>query len=171
MSKKELQIPPEPPEIERRVLLSLKQICSILFILLIPLLALIGVFGPESKQLSIDGVNVNMQIEYPAMTRNGLPTKFQISLLNKSAQDLTMLRAIIDRSYLKNFNGVRSTPEIKEINNDNYVITFPNIPAGETRRLLIDLQPQRIGRHKGTIIISDGESDIIDLSMHTVILP
>jgi hypothetical protein len=70
--KEQVQQPPQPPEIEKNLAFYPEQWIGIPFLMLLPILALLGVFGEGYNEASASSDALAITVEYPTRNRYSL---------------------------------------------------------------------------------------------------
>ena len=75
---------PQPPDIEKRWVFRTVQKLGVPLIVLIPLLALFGLFGESSRTVSASGAAPALEITYPTRLRYNMTSPLVVSVANIS---------------------------------------------------------------------------------------
>lgn len=173
MSKEEQnnQHPPKPPEFIRKFKFNLVQLIGIPIFLIIPVLALFGVFGESADKVRASSAEFEMQVEYPTRFRYKQVNPVEVSLRNTSSQIIPALTVSFDHFYISKFSETQFTPQVKEVIENSYKVELNYIQPGETRRVSVSLQGEHYGRHNGSITAETERGSRADVNISTIIFP
>ena len=144
--------PPQPPDIARRVTLPLPQLVGVAAMALVPVLAALGNLDERwATHRTVIGA-VDATVEYPTRFRAKLTRPMTIHVINRSNATLDRIDVTFGSDYLERFTSVRLTPPPR----DALTVSFAPVPAGEHRRIHLDFEADRVGRHEGRIVIRAG---------------
>ena len=163
--------PPEPPEIERRIEFHRLQMIGMPFILLIPLLALFGLFGESFDEAQAANSQVELRVDHPTRLRYKAVNAMEISVRNISAQEVPTITVTIDSDYVDKFAQVSFIPEVDEVTDEVYEIELQNVGAGEARQISIDFQGDEFGLHTGTITAQPEGGEAAQTQISTFVFP
>jgi len=163
--------PPQAPEIERRLLLYRYQWIAVPLLMLIPLLALLGVFGESIESANASDDTLQLEVRYPARTRYQLPGILEVTVTNSSDHAMEQVSIGIKTDYIEQFSEVTFTPSVSSINDEVVEIELTDIPPGESRLVTVDLRGERYGKHDGTITAAVNGSDVLDVAISTIVFP
>lgn len=172
MSEEEqIQKPPEPPEIKRKFQFYLIQWIGVPLLMVIPILALFGVFGESFQKANASNAEFDMTVEYPSRFRYKMTNPVEVSLTNKSSRPIQNLTVDFEHSYISKFSEVQFTPQPKEVTGDSYKIELTEIMPGETRRVSASLQGEHYGSHQGFVRAKSESGSGSEVQMETFIFP
>lgn len=166
--------PPQPPEIEKKALFHREQWIGIPLLMLLPLLALFGVFGESRSEAEESNEVLAVHVEYPTRNRYALSDSLEVEIENRSAQEPISVTVKISEAYISNFTGVTFEPSVEQISDGFYEVEAQAVEAGETRLVSVELKAWKYGRHEGQVIVTaEGASEItaITIPIHTFIFP
>lgn len=163
--------PPQPPEIRRRLQFSRLQKVAFPLIFLVPILALAGVFGDSFDAVNAANSQLMVDIEYPTRFRYKMMNPIHASIHNTSGQHLPSVIVNFDRDYIDGFSNVTFTPEVKFITDEAYVLELTELPPGEIRVVLVEIEADKYGRHHGTITAVPGAGESVSVSFDTFVFP
>lgn len=168
MSKpRELVQPPSAPDIHRRFNLNRWQWLGVMLLLLIPLLALFGLFGESWGTDRDQTAELSVEIRYPTRYRYKMGKSIQLDVTNRTNALLDTVNVEIDTAYLSEFSSVVAIPAFEH----PYVVELTALEAGETRPVRVEIQGENYGRHNGEIRVSAGGADTARLHLSTFIFP
>lgn len=123
---------------------------------LILLAGLFGLFG-QGPLSAVTAGNNPLEVTYGRFERLLSPVAVEIQALpaDPGAQDL---RVMVDRDWLSNYQVSRISPEPDsiELTPDTQIFVFKVNQAGQPLQITFDLQPQKIGMHRGQIGLENG---------------
>jgi hypothetical protein len=158
---------PQAPEIERRIRIPQWRALGVLVILAVPAMALAGVFGESRDRATSTGPNVSVQVEFPTRYRYKMLNSINTSITNRSARPIDTTTVRLDSSYALRFSTVVFTPAAERA----YEVPLTDIAPGETRLVVMELQGERYGRHRGRLHIQTTNGDTLAIPISTVIFP
>lgn len=172
MSDKQSQTPqpPKPPELERKMLFYPYQLIAIPLLLLIPVLALFGVFGETMATAAASQNGIELEVDYPTRMLYHSDQTIEVQVRNTTGSALPLVTVTLDVSYLNGFSDLSFVPSNVVISDDVYRINFENVQAGETRILTIDTVSVEYGSHQGTISVTAGANGP-SVTVSTFIIP
>lgn len=163
--------PPQAPEIQRKIQVSRTQLIGVPLLMLLPILALFGVFGDSLNTAAESSPVVELTVEYPTRTRYLAPQTLEVAVRNTSAEALDSVTVSFDRSYIDAFEDVTFTPEVSEIGDQVYEVQVDELPAGETRRITVDFKPRSYGTQRGTVTVSSTDPGGPQVAVTTFVFP
>ncbi len=158
---------PSAPEIDRRVSVPLFRGIGMGLILLVPALALAGVFGESWDTAAARGPNVSVRMEFPSRYRYKMLNSLTLAVENTSARTIDTVTVRLDTAYALRFSTVVITPAPEQA----YVIPLTDVAPGEIRMVIVELQGERYGRHAGLVNVETTSGDTLALPVHTLIYP
>ena len=164
---------PQPPDIEKRWVFRTVQKLGVPLIVLIPLLALFGLFGESSRTVSASGAAPALEITYPTRLRYNMTSPLVVSVANISSQPAPTLTVSFDAGYIGTFSDVSFTPSVSEITEEAYLVHLNNVPAGETRQVVVDVHAAQYWAHSGAVTASLGpeQPPTVGLELSTFVFP
>lgn len=158
--------PTAPPQTRRRIAFTGKQRIGIPLLALIPVLALLGVFGERSTTVQARSASLAASVQYPVRFRYRQTEALQIVVRNISPRVIDTIEVSIDTAYLTRFTGVRLTPEPKTA----FMVQLTGVKPGEQRLVASELQGERYGRHHGRIVVSTPNDSLV-VNVRTLVFP
>jgi hypothetical protein len=159
--------PPAPPGIGRQIRLTPWQRFAVPVLLGIPILALLGVFGESWDTASQATSNLELRLEYPTRYRYKMLNSLNLDVSNTSAGPIDTITVALDTAYASRFSTVVGIPTFEF----PYTLELTDLPPGETRRVTIELQGERYGRHSGDLLVTSTAADTARLPVSTFIFP
>lgn len=158
--------PPRPPDQDRRLKLGRLQLIGIPLLALIPVLAMAGVFGESWTSTSARSVALGVLVEYPSRFRARLSKPISVVVENRSAAVLDTVEVSFDSTFVNRFPAIVFVPEPL----DAYVVSLTNLKPGEQRRVRVEIDGDRAGRHRGRVVVrARGDSAAVEL--RTMVFP
>lgn len=173
MSKKkeEPSRPPQPPPVDRKLQFYLLQAVGIPLMMLIPILALLGVFGEMVHEVTTSNSELEMHVKFPTRFRYKMIDSVTVSLRNNSNQAFKTVHVSFDRAYIESFSTVTFTPSVKHVTGTTYVVELTDLQPGETRLILVSIQAEIYGNHQGTINVNPDSDNGLQASINTFTFP
>jgi hypothetical protein len=162
----DLPDPPDAPEIERRIRLHRSQWLLIPLFLLLPLLALLGVFGEAHHTELIAAGPVQVSVRYPTILRYKLHGRIDVQLHNRSAITFDTITIALDTAYARQYTDVTSVPPFTSA----YEVDVADVRADERFLVRIEMIADRHGSHDGDLTII-AASDTARVRLSTRIFP
>jgi hypothetical protein len=106
----DLSEPPRLPDLPRRVRLYPGQWVGIPLLMLLPVLAVFGVFGETRGSADATGDVIRVEVDYPRRLRAGKWSEVQVRIRNVSGAVLNDVAVTFDASYLDHFSRLTFTP-------------------------------------------------------------
>ena len=164
--------PPQPPEIDRRLRLHPTQAIGALLLLLLPALALFGIFGESRQTMTVSDVQLEMRVEHPTRLRYRMTDSIRVSLTNLSAAPLPAVTVSFDRSYLDRFSRLAFHPAVKSITGAAYVVEIADLQPREMRVISVEIQADDYWRQRGKITAtSAGAGSGVEAGIETLVFP
>lgn len=163
--------PPQAPDVERKLKFHLLQMIGAPFILLVPLLALFGVFGESIRSASAASPALDMRVEYPSRFRYKMVDSLTVYLSNTSPQSIPGVRVRVDQAYVDSFSAVVFSPSVQYISGAAYVVDIGDLQPGETRLLTVRLQAEDYGMHRGTVSATPEGGAELRVAISTFVFP
>jgi hypothetical protein len=158
--------PPQPPEIDRGLEMNRSQMIGFPIIMLIPILALAGMFGEDWASAEASALRLGMRVEYPTRLRAKLSKPMTVAIENRSALSMDTVEVVFDSLYIDRFTAVDFIPSAEEV----YTVSVTDLKAGETRRVHVELEGDIVGRHSGRIVARTRD-DSAAVVVHTTVFP
>ena len=158
--------PPQPPRIRRRFHLAPWRWLGLGVMLLVPVLALFGLFGERWATAERLSTSLLVQVEYPTRYRYKMLNAITVRVRNRSPQALDTVTVAFDTGYVLRFSTVIFTPSVSRA----FEVPLTNVAPGETRLVTAEIQGEKYGRHEGTVTVTAG-TDSAAIPVHTTIWP
>jgi hypothetical protein len=169
--KEEVSRPPEAPDIVRRVQFDRVQLIGIPILMLLPILALLGLFGESFAGSSAESPDVALHVNYTSRYRYGLRNPLLITVKNQSPRPLANVTVAINREYIDQFSDVSFTPEAAAVHESAYLIELAEVPPGAQRLVAVELRASEHGRHHGLVTVSVAGVENVQTTFTTIVFP
>jgi hypothetical protein len=163
--------PPQPPEIERKLQFYRFQKIGIPLILLLPILALIGLFGESVAAENASNPQLMVEVEYPTRFRYKMVDSINVSVENTSTQPLSVVSVRFDRPYIESFSTVTFTPQVKTVTAADYIVELTDLQPQEVRIIAVEIQAENYWQHEGTITAVSDNNESVTLALNTFVFP
>jgi hypothetical protein len=158
--------PPRAPSIEPRVQLSAKQLVGFPIMLLIPILALFGVFGESEAHARAKSASLEMMVSYPSRMHYRQVQSLQVTVRNLAPTMADTVKVAFDTSYISRFTGVRFDPSAKTA----YVVDLTDVKPSESRLISVELEGQVYGSQRSRVVARHG-ADSAMVHLRTLVFP
>ena len=163
--------PPEAPEIERKLQFYRLQMIGVPLIMLIPVLALAGLFGITRSSAYDSGSRLSLEVQYPARLRYAMRNPLQAVVRNTSDEPLKNVIVKFERAYIEGFSEVTFTPQPKTVTQDHYEVELSEIAPGETRIVAAEVKAEAYGSYQGTVAVDVQGKEEAQCAVETVLFP
>jgi hypothetical protein len=159
-----MQVPDQP----RNLRLHPYQWVGLPLIILVPLLALLNIFGETRDYAEDTASEIALRVEYPSRYRFKQLESVHVLVENVSATYVDTLVVAFDPEYVRQF----STPTFIPTPTEPFEIEILAVEPGEIRRVWAELQGEQYGRHDGTIeAYRQGSLDTARVFLSTFVFP
>jgi hypothetical protein len=149
----------------RRALLSL--------VAVIPILALLNVFGQEPHTSVAANSAASLQISVPSALRGGL--EYQIRTQVTARQTLNKPQLIFSQGWWQSVgvNSIEPDPASQATKNGSVVLSFDKLPAGRSLTVWMNFtaNPDNAGRRATTVQLADGPTTIASIHRSLTFFP
>jgi len=143
---------PSPPRIPPKLRLHPSELLGIPLIAALPLLALLGVFGPEQQAVQRRSGDIEWSVEYPSRIRYAKIERITVHLENRGETPVSEIRLGFDPGYIHAFADVVFDPEATS----PYLVNIPELGPGESRLVAVQLTAEEYGPRQGWVSVSAG---------------
>lgn len=159
--------PPPPPDTRRRIRLYPAQWVGVPILLLLPVLALAGVFGETRATSSLTHDGVHYDVEYPTRLRAGQHSVVQVraTLLGGAAGDT--LEVELDAGWMQRFTRISVVPEPET----PWRMLLPLAEPGQSAEVRIELEGRRLWRAEGAVRVRRAGGQPRDVAIRTFVFP
>ena len=158
--------PPEAPEIERRISLTAKQRMGLPLLAAVPLLALLGLLGEQSRTVHAASASFTVDVTYPLRFRYRQIQPLRVSVRNTWRDTIDTARVSFDTAYISRFSSVRFDPSVTSA----YVVPITHLTPLASGLASVELWGERYGMHHGTITVSTS-TESITVGIATFVFP
>lgn len=165
---------PEAPPVSRRMQLPASQFAGVLALLILPVLALAGVFGESFDRVEASRSGVRLSVVYPSRLRFRLESDLQVTVQNTGTQTLDTLAIHFERDYIDQFSSPAFIPSVTEATRDAYIVALHNLAPGASQLVAVQLRGERYGRHEGKIWVTIDNQDsqaAVDITLSSLVFP
>ena len=159
--------PPPPPDIDRKFQLHRGQWIGIVLLLLIPVLAMFGLFGYTWHTVEGDTDALSVEMRYPGRYRYRVLGSMEMQVTNRTNTAIDTVTIDVDTAYLARFSKVIAIPDFKHA----YLIELTDLEPGESRHVSVEIRAERPGLHRGEVRVSASPADVARLPLSTFIFP
>jgi hypothetical protein len=167
----EVQKPPQADRIHPRLTMYNYQKIGIPILLLVPILALLGIFGVSTEQVQAENDAIAVTIEYPTRLRYKVLDTIDVRVTNQTDAVLESVIVQFEREYINQFSESTFMPDVSQITEHYYEVELQAIPAGESRHINVTVESERIGYHRGEIVVQIPSSDSLQFQLNTLAFP
>jgi hypothetical protein len=140
-------------------------------ILLVPLLAVAGVFGPTQKSITAQDAGLRLEVSYPARMRYLTINELRIKIQNTTAVAAPLITVVVDRQFLENFAELALEPSADQITAEGYVIELREVPAQAERHILISFRARGHFGHSGWVRAIAEDQPALTVPMSVFVFP
>jgi hypothetical protein len=159
--------PEQPPPIHPRIRMRRGELIGMCVIALIPVLAVVGVFGPELGHARHTSGALQLDVRYPSLTRHQLRETLEARVANLSGETLPHITLTFDPSYIIGFSSVSFVPPADRA----YAVELRDLQPRESRLVTVELEAERYGWHRGQVAASDGTGHVLAAMISTLTFP
>ena len=132
----------------------------------IPILALFGVFGESQTRARATSASLDMMVSYPSRFRYRQVQSLHVTVRNLSSTVADTVKVAFDTAYISRFSGVRFDPAPKAA----YTVDLTDLKPSDSRLISVELWGQGYGNHRGTIVARHGTDSAI-VHLRTLVFP
>jgi hypothetical protein len=142
-------------------------------IAVLPVLALLNVFGQRPTVSSVHASAADLQVTAPARLRSGLIFQVRVQVTAKLA--IAMPQLVFDHGWWESMsvNSIEPNPSNQSTQNGSVVLSFNKLPAGHTLIVWIYFQvnPTNVGNRREDVELEDGSTPIATVHRSLTIFP
>jgi hypothetical protein len=139
----------------------------------LPVLALLNVFGQHPTTTSASSPTVNVNVTAPSRLRSGLI--FQVRVQVVAHRDVKDLQVVFDKGWWESMsvNSTEPEPESQASENGRVAFSYGKVAAGETHISWIYFQtnPTNVGKRTENLEIRDGTTPLAHLHRSVRVFP
>lgn len=158
--------PPGPPEVPPRLRMRRVEFWGVAFLAVLPICALLGLFGPTSEQAMASSSALKLEVVYPTRLRFHLNARLLSRVTNEGQQPLDSVVLSFSDSYLHGFSALTFTPSVDRV----HAMELNSLAPGETRTVTIELRADRYGRVRGDVI-AESAGTRVSVPLDTLVFP
>jgi hypothetical protein len=162
----ESPMPEKAPEPGRALRMRTPQAVSLAALLLIVITALAGTFNQKQERARVRVAGLDVSVLFTTRFRFQQTDIIAVTITNATHARVDSVRVGVDTAYMRGFAQTEMTPAPLY----PFVSMLPEIPAGERREVRVEARGDRIGRHRGDLVIS-ARGDTARIPLSTFILP
>lgn len=140
-------------QVPRRFVLPGKRLPGLIFLALLPLLAIAGVTSRQGT-LRLEQDDMQLLIDYPRVQRYLNPGILTVSVTNLGDEPLTDTDVTLEHDYLDAYTSLTFMPAGEYSDETGMVISLGDIGPGQTRRVRAELRSDRYWSHSGLMTAS-----------------
>lgn len=169
--QRDVQKPPFAPEIQRKFRLYRFQYIGGAVIILIPVLALLGVFGETITRVQEASPELQVEVEYVTRYRYKMLDTLTVSVENLTGETVPALTIRFSRTYVEQFSTVAFSPPEARITGEAYIVELQSIEPGAIRVVQVALQAEKYGIHEGVVSASAEGIAPVSVPIRTIVFP
>ncbi|MEA2199475.1 MAG: hypothetical protein QOI89_71 [Solirubrobacteraceae bacterium] len=142
-------------------------------IAVLPVLALLNVFGQHPTTSSASSPAVSVNVTAPARLRSGLI--FQVRTQVLARRDIGQLQIAFDKGWWESMSVNSVVPEPSEESSENgrVVLSYGKLPAGQTlvSWIYFMVNPTNVGKRTENVDVLDGSNVLVHIHRALTIFP
>jgi hypothetical protein len=142
-------------------------------IAVLPILALLGVFGQNPSTTRVDAQAASLSVTAPARLRSGLI--FQVRVEVAAHRNIHELQITFARGWWESMsvNSIVPEPTSEESKNGKVILSYGAVPAGQsvTAWIYFQVNPTNVGKRRENVAIADGSVPLAELHRSLTIFP
>jgi hypothetical protein len=139
----------------------------------LPVLALLGVFGQHPSTVSAAGPAASLSVTAPTRLRGGLI--FQVRVKVVARQEIKQLQLDFDEGWWESMsvNSIEPEPSSENSHDGQIVLSYGNLPAGKTLVCWIYFQvnPTNVGKRREDVALQDGSQLLARVHRSLTVFP
>lgn len=142
-------------------------------IAVLPILALLGVFGQKPSTTTVEARAAKLSVTAPERLRSGLIFQVRVEVL--AHRDIHELQIVFDRGWWDSMsvNSIVPEPTSEASQNGKVALSYGALPAGQalTAWIYFQVNPTNIGKRREDVAIADGSAPLAELHRSLTIFP
>jgi hypothetical protein len=142
-------------------------------IAVLPLLALLNVFGQHPAITSASGPAASLTVTAPTRLRSGLI--FQVKVQVDARRDIKQLQLDFDEGWWESMsvNSIVLEPEQETSKAGHVQLLYGKLEAGESlvARIYSQVNPTNVGKRRENVILADSETPLLTVHRSLTIFP
>ena len=156
------------PDAPRRFRLHRYQWFGIPLLFLVPVLALLGVFGETWARAEAAGADLTLEVRYADRYRYKMINSVEAWVENRTGVRLDTVVVAFDEAYVRQFSTLMFIPSPTV----PFEVELYALGPGERRLVWAEFQAERYGRHVGALqAYVPGRSDTVSVTLSTFVFP
>jgi hypothetical protein len=139
----------------------------------LPLLALLDVFGQRPSISFANGPAARLSLTAPTRLRSGLI--FQVKVTVEAHRNIKKLRLDFDEGWWESMsvNSIVPEPEEETAKNGQVQLTYGDLQPGESfvSRVYFQVNPTNVGKRRENLTVADGETPLVTIHRSLTIFP
>jgi hypothetical protein len=165
------QSPSKLPPYQRRIMLYPFQWVGLILLLLIPLVALAGVFDRREQTVETSSGDLRLEVTFLTHNRFKMPGDVSITVENQGTAPLDTITVTISRDYIDTFADINIAPQVNSIDAENYVVQLSDLQPGQAQVVEFEYLGEKYGAHSGTITAQAGNGPVLQVNIETFVFP
>jgi hypothetical protein len=142
-------------------------------IAVLPLLALLNVFGQQPATSSASGSVASLRVTAPTRLRSGLI--FQVKVRVVAHRDIKQLQLDFEEGWWESMsvNSIAPEPTESTSKDGRVQLTYGKLGAGESlvSRIYFQVNPTNVGKQSEDVTLADGETPLLTVHRSLTIFP
>jgi hypothetical protein len=142
-------------------------------IAVLPVLALLGVFGQKPSTTTVEAQAARLSVTAPERLRSGLIFQVRVEVL--AHRNIHELQIVFDRGWWESMsvNSIVPEPSSEAYQNGKVVLSYGALPAGQsvTAWIYFQVNPTNVGERRENVAIVDGSAPLAELHRSLTIFP
>ncbi|MEW6056381.1 MAG: hypothetical protein AB1540_07185 [Bdellovibrionota bacterium] len=155
------------PAIRRRLKFWRHQWVAVPLLLAIPILAVSGVFGEKSWELTQMKNDVRIRVKYPERFRYNQLQPIEVVVENLANTTLKDVEVRFDTAYINKFSNVSFIPEP----HNAYRIKLNTLGPKEQQEIAAEIQAKDYGKHAGSVEVLAEGAVLAKVDISTIVFP
>lgn len=156
------------PEAPRRLRFHRYQWVGLPLLFLVPVLALLGVFGESEARVEQAGVDLALEVRYADRYRYMQSQRIEVWVENASGTPFDTVVVAFDEAYVRRFSSVTFLTDPVE----PFEVEVLALAPGASQLVWAELQAEQYGRHEGSVrAYVRGRMDTTAVAVSTLIFP
>jgi hypothetical protein len=142
-------------------------------VLVIPVLALLNVFGQRPTTSRVESAAASLKVVAPAHVRGGLIYMARFHIV--AHRELKKATLVLEPGWLESLtiNTMEPSPVGEASDNGRLTLDLGHIPAGTSHLFFMDVQvnPTNVGRRSQDVALYDGDTKLLEIHRTITIFP
>jgi len=142
-------------------------------IAVLPVLALLGVFGQKPSTSSADASAASLSVTAPARLRSGLI--FQVKVRVMAHRQIKKPEIVFDEGWWESMsvNSIEPEPTESRSKDGRVVVSYGKLEPGEslTSWIYFQVNPTNVGKRREDVQLDDGETPLVGVHRSLTIFP